>query len=67
MFFVKKVILANVLVGSAVFTTLGTAAFAYALTDPDCRHKLKDCADKMRNCKDKMCNRSSDIDGTEIA
>ena len=35
MFFVKKVILANVLVGSAVFATLGTAAFAYALNDQD--------------------------------
>ena len=67
MFFVKKVILANVLVGSAVFATLGTAAFAYALTDPDCRHKLKDCADKMRNCKFKACNRASGIDVAEKA
>ena len=67
MFLTKKLILANVFLGSAVLATLGTAAFAYALTDPDCRHKLKDCADKMRNCKDKMCNRSSDIDGTEKA
>ena len=67
MFLTKKLILANVLVGSAVFATLGTVAFAYALTDPDCRHKLKDCADKMRNFKDKMCNRSSDIDGAEKA
>ena len=67
MFLTKKLILANILVGSAVLATLGTAALAYALTDPDCRHKLKDCADKMRNCKDKMCNRSPDIDGTEKA
>ncbi len=67
MFFVKKVILANVLVGSAVLATLGAAAFAYAMNDKDCRHKLKDCADKTRNCKNKMCNRSSDIDGTEKA
>ena len=66
-FLTKKLILANVLVGSAVLATLGTAAFAYALTDPDCRHKLKDCADKMRNCKDKMSNRSSDINGAEKA
>ena len=67
MFRTKKLILANVLVGSAFLATLGTAALAYALTDPDCKHKLKDCADKMRNCKDKMCNRSSDIDGAEKA
>ena len=67
MFLTKKLILANVFVSSAVLATLGTAAFAYALTDPVCRHKLKDCADKMRNCKDKMRNRSSDIDGAEKA
>ena len=67
MFLTKKLILANVFVSSAVLATLGTAAFAYALTDQDCRHKLKDCADKMRNCKDKMRNRSSDIDGAEKA
>ena len=67
MFLIKKLILANVLVGSAVFATLGTVAFAYALTDPDCRHKLKDCADKMRNCKFKACNRASGINGAENA
>ena len=67
MFLTKKLILANVLVGSAVFATFGTAAIAYALTNPDCKHKLKDCADKMRNCKDKMCNRSSEINGAEKA
>ena len=67
MFLTKKLILANILVGSAVLATVGSAALAYALTDPDCRHKFKDCADKMRNCKDKMCNRSPDIDGTEKA
>ena len=64
MFFEKKLIWANVLVGSAVLATLGTAAFAYALTNPDCRHKLKDYADKMRNCKDKAYNRAS---GTNVA
>ena len=67
MFLTKKLILANILVGSALLATLGTAAFVYVLTDPDCRHNLKDCADKMRNCKDKMCNRSSDIGSAEKA
>ena len=67
MFLTKKLILANVFLGSAVLATLGTAALAYALTDPDCRHKLKGCTDKMRNCKDRMCNRSSDINGAEAA
>ena len=67
MFFVKKVILANVFVGSAVLATLGTAAFAYALTGPVCRHKLKDCAGKIRNFKDKVCKRSSDINDAEKA
>ena len=67
MFLTKKLILANVFLGSAFLATLGTAALAYALTDPDCRHKLKDCANKMRNCNDKMCNRSSDIDVAEKA
>ena len=63
MFLTKKLILANILVGSAVLATVGSAALAYALTDSDCRHKLKDCVDKMRDCKDQMCNRSSDING----
>ena len=67
MFLTKKLILANVFVSSAVLATLGTAALAYALTDPDCRHKLKDCADKMRNCANKMCNRSSNDGGPEMA
>ena len=56
--------MANVLAGNAVLATLGTAVFAYALTNPDCRHKLKDYADKMRNCKDKAYNRAS---GTNVA
>ena len=67
MFLTKKLILANILVGSAVLATVGSAALAYALTDSDCRHKLKDCVDKMRDCKDQMCNRSSDINGAEKA
>ena len=67
MFLMKKLILANVLVGSANFATLGAAALAYALTDADCRHKLKDYANKMRNCKDRMRTRSSNIDGAEKA
>ena len=67
MFLTKKLILANVFLGSAVLATVGTAALAYALTDPNCKNKLKDCADKMRDCKHKMCNRSSDIKGAEEA
>ena len=67
MYFVKKVILANVLIGTAVLATLGTAAVAYALTDPLCRLKLKDYADKIRNFKDKVCKRSSDINDAEKA
>ena len=67
MFLTKKLILANVFLGSAVLATLGTAALAYALTDPNCKNKLKSCTDKMRNCKDRMCNRSSDINGAEAA
>lgn len=67
MFLTKKLILANVVLSGAVFATLGSAAIAYALTDPACRNKLKNCADKMRNCKDKTCNRSSNIDGAENA
>ena len=63
----KKLIVANVLVGSAIFATLGTAALAYALTDADCRHNLKDYANKMRNCKDKIRTRSSNINGAEEA
>ena len=51
----------------AVLATLGTAAFAYALTDPLCRHKLEDYADKIRNFKDKVCKRSSAINDTEKA
>ena len=67
MFLTKKLILANVLVGSAIFAALGTAALAYALTDADCRHKLKDYANKMRNCKDEMRTRSSNTNGAEKA
>ena len=67
MFLTKKLILANVFLGSAVLATVGPAALAYALTDPNCKNKLKDCADKMRDCKHKMYNRSSDIKGAEEA
>ena len=44
MLLANKVILANVLVGSAVLATVGTAALAYALTVRDCRTKVKDYA-----------------------
>ena len=67
MLFVEEVILANVFVSSAVLATLETAAFAYALTTPDCRHQLKDCADQMRYCKYKACNRASGINVAEKA
>lgn len=70
MFLAKKIIAANIIVGGAVAaavgTVVGTAAVAYALSDPDCRDKLKDCADKLRDCTNKMCSRSSNADKTEV-
>ena len=67
MLLANKVILANVLVGSAVLATVGTATLACAMTDRDCRTKRKDCAVKMHDCKDKMCNRSPDMNDAEEA
>ena len=67
MLLANKVILANVLVGSAVLATVGTAAFAHALTERDCRNRPKDRAVKMRDYKDKMCNRSPDMGDAEEA
>ena len=67
MFLAKKIIAANIIVGGAVGTVVGTAAVAYAISDPDCRDKLKNCADKLRDCTNKMCSRSSNADKTEVA
>ena len=63
----KKLILANILLGSIVHATVGTATLAYALTDPDCRQKLKDCSDRICNCKDKKFNGSFGGDRAEQA
>ena len=54
----------NMLTSGAVVAAVGSAAFAYALTSPDCRKNFKESIDKMRDCKNKMCNRPSDINGT---
>ena len=67
MFPTKTLILANILVGSAVHATVGTATLAHALTDPDCRHKLKDCSDRMCNCKDQKLNGSFGSERAENA
>ena len=67
MFLVKKIMVANILVGGAVLATFSTAALAYALTNPNCINRLKDCGDKMRGFKDRMSNRSSDMNGEEEA
>ena len=67
MFLVKKIMVANMLVGGAVLAAVGTAALTYALFNPGCRDKFKDCADKMRDCKDKVCNRSSKTNSAEGA
>tara|TARA_Y100001978_G_C23302407_1_gene249957 strand:+ start:54 stop:248 length:195 start_codon:yes stop_codon:yes gene_type:complete len=64
MLLAKKIIMTNMLISGAVLAAVGSAAFAYALTSPDCRKNFKDSIDKMRDCKNKMCNRPSDINGT---
>ena len=65
MLIAKKIIALNAIIGGAVLTTVGTAAVAYALTNPTCRDKLRDCKDKLRQCKSKMCSRSPDANGTQ--
>ena len=65
MFIAKKIIAVNAIIGGAVLATVGTAAVAYALTNPTGRDKLRDCKNKMRHCKSKMCSRSSDTNGTQ--
>ena len=67
MFFAKKIIAVNIVVGGAVLALAGTAALTYALFDPDAREKLKDCAEKLYDTKSKGCNRFSDKNGTETA
>ena len=65
MFIAKKIIALNAIIGGAVFATVGTAAIAYALTNPTCRDKLRDCKDKLRYCESKTRSRSSDTNGTQ--
>ena len=65
MLIAKKIIALNAIIGGAVLTTVGTAAVAYALTNPTCRDKLRDCKDKFRHCESKTRSRSSDTNGTQ--
>tara|TARA_B100001057_G_scaffold136961_1_gene136608 strand:- start:788 stop:1006 length:219 start_codon:yes stop_codon:yes gene_type:complete len=67
MFLAKKIIAANMVIGGAVLAAAGIAAVAYAMSDPNCRDKLKDCSDRIRDCANKMCNRSSNDGGPEMA
>ena len=67
MFLAKKIIAANIVIGGAVLAAAGKAAVAYAMSDPNCRDKLKDCSDRIRDCANKMCNRSSNDGGPEMA
>ena len=67
MFLTKKIIAANIVIGGAVLATAGTAAVVYAMSDPNCRDKLKDCSDRMRDCANRMCNRSSNGGDPEMA
>ena len=63
----KKIIAANLIVGGAIVVAAGTAAIAYAMSDPNCRDKIKDCSDRMRDCANRLCNRSYDSDDPEMA
>ena len=67
MFFTKKIIAANIVIGGAVLAVAGTAAIAYAMSDPNCRDKIKDCSDRMRDCVNRLCNRSSDSGDPKMA
>ena len=66
MLIAKKIIAANLIIGGALAVLAGTAAIAYAMSDPNGRDKIKDCSDRMRDCKNRMCNRPSDSDDREI-
>jgi len=63
----KKIIAANLIVGGAIVIAAGTAALAYAMSNPSCRDKIKDCSDRMRDCANRLCNRSSDNGDPEMA
>jgi len=63
----KKIIAANLIVGGAIVVAAGTAAIAFAMSDPNCRSKIKDCSDRMRDCANRLCNRSSDNGNPEMA
>ena len=63
----KKIIAANLIVGGAIVMAAGTAAIVYAMSDPNCRDKIKDCSDRMRDCANRLCNRSSDNGNPEMA
>ena len=63
----KKIIAANLIVGGAIVIAAGTAAISYAMSDPNCRDKIKDCSDRMRTCANRLFNQSSDNDGSEMA
>ena len=67
MLIAKKIIAANIVIGGAVLAVAGTAAIAYAMSDPNCRDKIKDCSDRMRDCANRMCSRSSDGGDPEMA
>ena len=63
----KKIIAANLIVGGAIVVAAGTAAIAFAMSDHNCRSKIKDCSDRMRDCANRLCNRSSDNGDPEMA
>ena len=63
----KKIIAANLIVGGAIVVAAGTAAIAFAMSDPNCRVKIKDCSDRMRDCANRLCNHSSDNGDPEMA
>ena len=67
MFFTKKIIAANIVIGGAVLALAGTTAIDYAMSDPNCRDKIKDCSDRMRDCANRLCNRSSDCGDPKMA
>ena len=63
----KKIIAANLIVGGAIVVAAGTATIAFAMSDPNCRDKIKDCSDRMHDCANRLCNRSSDNGDPEMA
>ena len=67
MLIAKKIIAANLIVGGALTVVAGTAAIAYAMTDPNGREKIEDCSDRMRTCANRLCNPSSDNDDSKMA